>query len=286
MRTTNISTSLNNVFTWRSLATWRLGERCLHAKRSSACCPTGFTLLELVLAMAVLATIAAIAWPHLQPGVSRAEYRSAALQLKSDFAEAREEAIHDGRVRELRFHPGTGRYVIVSANHDPAEMMAKQPERQPERHRGGNDSSLKRSRDAGDIFRKLPGEIVFRPPVTEFDARRSATPTVSLLRKPSRLPDDSQPKPRTENKIERLEDVFDPDHPEWVLGFRFFPDGRATEGTIDLEGPDLSREISVHVRGLTGGVTIGPVMAVDLEPGDDPRTDIKPQSAASTNRRP
>lgn len=287
VRTPNNSPSLTNVCTWRSFATWRLCERCLHENRPSGSSRAGFTLLELVLAMAVMATIAAIAWPHLQPGVSRAAYRSAALQLKSDFAEAREQAIRDGVTHEFRFQPGTGRYVITPANWNARRGEVSKPaskSRPSDRRAVGSTAAA--NEEIPNAFRELPGDIVFRERVTESDGRQPVDrtfPAASQQRQPA---DTNAINVPNASKTERLEDVLNSENGGWALSVRFFPDGRATEAAIDLEGPDLQREISVQVRGLTGGVKIGTVLSIDPEGSGMADADTKSQSAAQTSRQP
>lgn len=224
---------------------------------------TGFTLLELMLVLAVLAAVTVMAWPHLQPGLSRAGYRNAAMQLKSDLAEAREQAIHDGRIREFRMKPGTGRYLIsVAMTAGKESSLVSGEGLLPTPAVQNQTSSAAEAMEPLAEFRELPDEMVFRPLETEDEN----TDSVSLLKQP--MPSDTEPASISENAAppnETLEDVLSSPSDLWVLTARFYPDGRATSETIELEGPDRKLLISVSIRGLTGGVTMGAVTSQEIE---------------------
>lgn len=215
--------------------------------------------------MAVLGTIAAMAWPHLQPGLSRAAYRSAAMQLKSEFSEAREQTIHDGQVREFRLKPGTGRYVITVATRSGAEGESKPKPSSRDRRSGIPDrnGAMKANErspiDSEPEFRELPGDLIFRH-AADRDER-----SPRMQRHQTSPGERERMQPQGTSKEEHLEDVLSSDSGEWILGIRFFPDGRATEGVVELEGLDAEHMIAVHVRGLTGGVKIGPVESLVTE---------------------
>jgi type IV fimbrial biogenesis protein FimT len=67
----------------------------------------GLTLLELAIAMAILAILAAVALPHMGVQLDQRRLHAAAEALASDLAEARFEAARQGRPIHLVVQPGT-----------------------------------------------------------------------------------------------------------------------------------------------------------------------------------
>ena len=77
--------------------------------------PRGFTLLELMIVLAILAMLIAVAWPSLRRPLMRSAAQQAARQLVRDLARARMAAIDSGQIVALRFEPGGPRYVVELA---------------------------------------------------------------------------------------------------------------------------------------------------------------------------
>lgn len=63
----------------------------------------GFTLLEMLVVMAVTALIAALGWPAVERGIGAAQFRSQARSALSLLVEARARAVAQGRA--VRFAP-------------------------------------------------------------------------------------------------------------------------------------------------------------------------------------
>ncbi len=75
----------------------------------------GFTLLELMIVLAILSVLIAVAWPSLRSPVMRSAVQQAARQLVKDLARARMAAIDSGQVMRFRFEPGGNRYEVEPA---------------------------------------------------------------------------------------------------------------------------------------------------------------------------
>jgi type II secretion system protein H len=73
----------------------------------------GFTLVELMVAMGVMAVIMAIAVPTIATYTARQEIRGSAQQVVDVLREARDSAINEGEPRYVRFIAGNpGRYEV------------------------------------------------------------------------------------------------------------------------------------------------------------------------------
>ncbi len=84
----------------------------------------GYSLLELLIAMAVLAVMAAMTLPSLQAPLDKSRLRAAAKQIQAALAKARSTAIREGRVVEFRFEPGGAQYTILRVESSFGQSMA------------------------------------------------------------------------------------------------------------------------------------------------------------------
>ena len=205
-----------------------------------------YTLLELVIVLSVLASLAAITWPRLSLLLRRSSQRDAALQLTADLADAREQAIRSGDVRELYVYPGTGRYTI-----GPVAAEAGSPATHADQRlnpSGQNAAStfsesgpeLNERHDAS--LRELPDDVIFPRRESPLDEDPESTGFLATAATEDMGPDLSV---------------------DWggngVLAAQFFPDGRSTNTVIELTRPETRESLLLRLRGLTGAVTIGAV---------------------------
>ncbi len=73
----------------------------------------GFTLLELLITLAILVMAMAMAWPAVGKLLAKNELRSTAKQVRAALARTRLEAMESGAVRQFRYQPGTRRFEIT-----------------------------------------------------------------------------------------------------------------------------------------------------------------------------
>jgi type IV fimbrial biogenesis protein FimT len=74
--------------------------------RRILCRPRGLTLLEMMVAVAIVAVLASLAVPSLGATLARLHLKSAAERVAADMAEARFEATRRGQAMHLHFEPG------------------------------------------------------------------------------------------------------------------------------------------------------------------------------------
>lgn len=205
-----------------------------------------YTLLELVIVLSILASLAAITWPRLSPLMRRSSQRDAALQLTADLADAREQAIRSGDVRELFVYPGTGRYTIGPVAAEVGNPAAHADQRSNPSGQNAastfseSGSELSERQDAS--ARELPDGVIFPRRDSSFD---------------------EDPEPAGFLATAATEDVGADLSVDWsgngVLAAQFFPDGRSTDTVIELTRPETRESLVLRLRGLTGAVTIGAV---------------------------
>lgn len=73
---------------------------------------SGFTLLEILVVVTIMAIIAALALPKLSTAVQKSNVRSARVELGTWFAKARAVAVQRGCVDTLRIHPYYGNVLL------------------------------------------------------------------------------------------------------------------------------------------------------------------------------
>ncbi|MFC1808980.1 Tfp pilus assembly protein FimT/FimU [Candidatus Omnitrophota bacterium] len=69
----------------------------------SMCRAKGFTILELIMAMAIIAVTAMVIVPKLMQSIPKNDVKQAAVELKYLLWEVQQKAITEGRIRALRF---------------------------------------------------------------------------------------------------------------------------------------------------------------------------------------
>lgn len=109
----------------------------------------GYTLLEVTLVVALMAILAALAYPSLESSYSEIRQRAGADAVRGHWAEARTRAIEDFRPYRFAVVPGTGKFRI--APHED----------------GGSDGASIENQDNSDavqplsIDEELPKGVVF-----------------------------------------------------------------------------------------------------------------------------
>ena len=212
--------------------------------------PRGFTLLELMIVLAILAMLMAVAWPSLRRPLMRSATQQAARQLVRDLARARMAAIDSGQIVALRFELGGPQYVV-----ELAESLRDSEDATPEVIEDTDQTDQDRAAGAADeadtpddfaFAARLEEDVVFRDPA---EVSEDELPPGSTLRE--MLEDEQQEteevKPLIDN--EGTDRTFSP--PVF-----FYPTGRAENAEFVLLGPDEYR-ITVKLRGLTGAASLG-----------------------------
>lgn len=187
-----------------------------------------FTLIEVLLVLALLVVLGALAWPMLTRPFATQRLRSAADTVRTEWAAARLEAIKTGRVYVFRYSLDTGEFSVESQV-PPEEMVGEGMIEDPE-----NPGLAIDPLELAPKISCLPEGIVFVGGETGLDQRADTVAT------------DVAP---TEDRLAI-----------WAEPLLFFPDGTATSAVVMLENQH-GAQIELSLRGATGIASVSSVLA-------------------------
>jgi len=201
-----------------------------------------FTLLELLLVLALLAIMAAFSWPALRGSMGGQSLRSAGDQVRTLWLRARTKAITSGETMSFRYQPGTGKYRVEQRTEQQLLLAAF------------SASSAGAGQQAGGGAPSAAGQ--------------SATPPAPLSPVEHQLPEGvtfAGSEVTADSRAARLaaeERVRSMGDGTWSEAVLFYPDGTATAAQVALVGA-RGRAITVELRSLTGDVRVGPIVSLE-----------------------
>ncbi len=187
----------------------------------------GFTLLELVMVLAVLVVLASLAWPSVMRFLGEQEIAEQAHRVRMELTRTRVKAIDAGVVYQFRYEPGGRKYIVLPL----------------ERPETGNSTDGRLTTESSFEMQTVYGELSER---CHFDhpRERSALTGVESPIPTERLSQQVLSLVPGGNGLSQV--AFSPP-------IRFFPDGTADDGHLAILD-DGERRVEVTVRGFTGTV--------------------------------
>ena len=198
----------------------------------------GYTLIEILIVVSILAAVSALAVPALRGPLERTRLRSAARAVQSAIGKTRNAAIRTGRIHTIAYEPGTGRYRVDRA---PEPTM-------PEFENAGAMSAIPDSVD--ELLNPTEAEsqtaIESNLPTNVYFATMTLDPNQSELLDP--LSEAALPYEQEAATSDLL--VETGEQSQWSPPITFYPNGRTEDFTIRVA--TQSAFIDVSIRGLTG----------------------------------
>jgi prepilin-type N-terminal cleavage/methylation domain-containing protein len=201
----------------------------------------GYTLMELLIVVAVLTTVVGLAVPSLRKLSQRGQLQDAARQLRGQLLAARLQAIESASSTLFYYQPDSGAYMVTGAGEMPGGDAGSSTGWQPGlREDSGTGWQPELRGGEADSEQTLPSDVRFLTPATT--AARPAAGTA----------------PRSDAGS------------GWSEPLIFYPNGRALNARIRLASDRYG--IEVTVRGLTGTVQLSPVQRLAETADGQPET--------------
>jgi prepilin-type N-terminal cleavage/methylation domain-containing protein len=189
----------------------------------------GYTLMEVLLTLAIVTFVAAMAWPTLARPMAERRLRAAAEGIRTEWSHARVEAMRSGRAQAFRYEMGGGHYSVAPESvADPAASATGAgltTEVTP------NDAQSTDGAPATTEVGTLPEGLTFLAPEATAGTETAPAP------------------------VEAFTDAGD----GWSVPILFFPDGTATDLWVVLGNAEGS-VVRVSLRGVTGTATVADVV--------------------------
>ena len=206
-----------------------------------------FTLLELLLALAVLVAVAAITWPALERPLATQRLRRAAEQVRTQWIKTRTKAINAGETFSFRYQPDTARFRVEVQSQDAALLEATAASMGSQAGAGGSTSAGSQSSSASSTSSTSLPAVPAQPLEAELpDGVKFAGGDVTEDGRAAEIAN-----------RERLMGSVDL---SWSQPIFFYPDGTATAARVALVG-QRERAIVIELRSLTGGARIGEIVS-------------------------
>ena len=184
---------------------------------------SGYTLLELLLAMGVLVAVAGIAWPLVQGQFERYRLKNEVETVRAKLAGTRIRAIGSGLIYQFLYEPGGRNFIVV-----PFEGI----ETEAEQVDAGGGSLY---RIAGSLSENVM-----------FETSEDAAMTSGELPGLSVISDDF---------LSGLPRSLELSSVSWSQPILFYPDGTAVSAVFDV-ADENKQFVRISVRDLTGTVSV------------------------------
>ena len=295
--------------------TLRIGHRALLFRARWVSKPRrAYTMLELVIVLAIIATLAAVSFPTLMRPLTKSRVQEAAQELSRVVLKTRVRAMETGCEHRLRWRPGTGEYEVTEVRQLVAERhlgatspqnnastarnpsTARRPAATPGHHQqasSGRSEGTSKDRPAHAdkprvsqpyrLHDRLVADVRFKQEHHEFDQRLNQQN--QAIRQLARI----NASPQQAANDHREQDSRTPDprrndrhrhghqhfHLPWSEAITFYPDGRTDSASWTLRSND-NYLIDVRLRGMTGTVQVSSARLAPPNPLHDPnRTDSR-----------
>ena len=185
----------------------------------------GFTLLEILLVVVVLAVIAGMVWPAMLRFVNERAIKEAGEEVRAELDRTRFRAIDVGSAYQFLYEPDGPNYIAIPARQGAVAAGGM-----------GAGPSVSTNSPAASFSGKLADGLVFRGDLTAIPAGASLG-TDALAGLPNSA------------SLQRV---------QWSAPIVYLPSGTAEDAVFQIVDEN-GRYIELNVRGLTGMARAGPL---------------------------
>jgi hypothetical protein len=183
--------------------------------------------MEVLLVLALIGAVAVMAWPAMQRPLSNRRLRTAADDVRTEWSQARNEAMRSGQTHAFRCAPEGRRYCSGPGD--------------------GQTESLPTNDDRSSLGDSAADAPLDEPP--PLDGQRILPGGVHFVTVEV-----------TEDSAEGEAEPLPPDAAGWSEPIFFYPDGTTSDARLTIAN-DQGNSMELKLRGLTGTVTVGDIGA-------------------------
>jgi type II secretory pathway pseudopilin PulG len=208
-------------------------------RRQRSDCWGGFSLVEVLLTLGLLAAVAALAWPEVRRQFDNYRLRTASDMIRTEWCLARIEAIRTGCVYTFRRSGDGNHFSTQRESDDMTAPAAPQAQSQSQWQSPSPSTPSYAAPQAAaaaapqSVEKTLPEGVEFMMIETAPDAAAGA---------------------------EALEGSPDAVSPDWSEPIFFYPDGTTSDAQLTLKN-DQGRSVQMDLHGLTGTVDVGDILS-------------------------
>lgn len=194
--------------------------------------PSGFTLIEMLLVLALLVSLLMMTYPTLGRLQLEHQLKQGAEQVRLQLAAARLHALESGIDYQFRYEPGGKHFVAVPADYQAIQLQAAATQ-----NSAGNAPAI--------VYWKTQGEFKVKVTFSAQTAPQFGSP---------QLP----PQPLPAEFLNGFENSGELAGIAWSSPLVFKPDGSAQDFAVEIEH-ESGAYVVLEVRGITGGTNVTPI---------------------------
>jgi prepilin-type N-terminal cleavage/methylation domain-containing protein len=256
----------------------RRGNTAVPHQRPLRLLRSGFTLLELLITLAILAAIAGMTLPSLRGPLDKSRLQGAGRELRSHLARARLTAIQLDAPVVLECRLRTGRCTLMTIPQMNSGHFTVANEETTDSTPSGLNSSSEESSAGMAADRSLEDESSVSRPLRDWTLPEGVSFRHVDFRSSGRY------RPRTNSfaLTSPAQNELEDSSTDQTASIVFYPTGRSRDVTIRLQGPQ-DYVLDVIVRGLTGAVTLRPPIRTSHDQSGNTSDPLQPDLSTTPN---